>query len=138
MGTWRYSSKSATRAVREIYKQNVALLGILVAVSILFTLDLGTLLPGLITLVAGQKMWGNRFGNLTAIRFPIPTNIFGSTSPLTPALSPSAGENRPLFQASEPAGQSLRFGGAVEAADVVRSVEVLEGPLPVCVRQQSR
>ena len=97
MGTWRYSSKSATRAVREIYKQNVALLGILVAVSILFTLDLGTLLPGLITLVAGQKMWGNRFGNLTAIRFPIPTNLFGSTSPLTPALSPSAGEreNRP-------------------------------------------
>lgn len=27
-----------------------------------------------ITLAAGQKMWGNRFGNLTAIRFPIPTN----------------------------------------------------------------
>ena len=27
-----------------------------------------------ITLAAGQKMWGNRFGSLTAIRFPIPTN----------------------------------------------------------------
>jgi putative ABC transport system permease protein len=27
-----------------------------------------------VTLAAGQKMWGNRFGNLTAIRFPIPTN----------------------------------------------------------------
>src|SRR5690349_22760200 len=27
-----------------------------------------------ITLAAGQKMWGNRFGNLTAIRFPISTN----------------------------------------------------------------
>lgn len=27
-----------------------------------------------ITLVAGQKLWGNRFGNLTAIRFPSPTN----------------------------------------------------------------
>jgi len=27
-----------------------------------------------ITLAAGKKMWGNRFGNLTAIRFPIPTN----------------------------------------------------------------
>jgi ABC-type antimicrobial peptide transport system permease subunit len=25
-----------------------------------------------ITVAAGQKMWGNRFGNLTAIRFPIP------------------------------------------------------------------
>ncbi len=39
-----------------------------------------------ITLAAGQKMWGNRFGNLTAIRFPIPTN---APNPLTPALSPS-------------------------------------------------
>ena len=26
-----------------------------------------------VTLSAGQKMWGNRFGNLTAIRFPMPT-----------------------------------------------------------------
>ena len=42
-----------------------------------------------ITLAAGQKMWGNRFGNLTAIRFPIPTN-----APLTPALSPGERENR--------------------------------------------
>ncbi len=25
-----------------------------------------------VTLAAGQKMWGNRFGNLTAIRFPVP------------------------------------------------------------------
>jgi len=25
-----------------------------------------------VTLAAGQKMWANRFGNLTAIRFPIP------------------------------------------------------------------
>ncbi len=50
-----------------------------------------------ITLAAGQKMWGNRFGNLTAIRFPIPTNAI----PLTPALSPSEGarENRsPLLE----------------------------------------
>jgi len=37
-----------------------------------------------ITLAAGQKMWGNRFGNLTAIRFPVPTN---DESNLTPALS---------------------------------------------------
>ncbi len=27
-----------------------------------------------VTLAAGQKMWANRFGNLTAIRFPVPTN----------------------------------------------------------------
>ena len=30
-----------------------------------------------ITLAAGQQMWANRFGNLTAIRFPIPTNMVG-------------------------------------------------------------
>ncbi|MCU0785440.1 MAG: ABC transporter permease, partial [Verrucomicrobia bacterium] len=33
-----------------------------------------------ITLAAGQKMWANRFGNLTAIRFPIPTNSAGTRS----------------------------------------------------------
>jgi ABC-type antimicrobial peptide transport system permease subunit len=38
-----------------------------------------------ITLAAGQRMWGNRFGNLTAIRFPIPTNLVSSTTALTPA-----------------------------------------------------
>ncbi len=56
-----------------------------------------------ITLAAGQKMWGNRFGNLTAIRFPIPTNAVGSTSPLTPALSPSEGERE---KRSPSSGQS--------------------------------
>ena len=45
-----------------------------------------------ITLDAGQKMWGNRFGNLTAIRFPIPTN---AATALTPALSPGGRGNRP-------------------------------------------
>jgi ABC-type antimicrobial peptide transport system permease subunit len=44
-----------------------------------------------ISLAAGQKLWGNRFGNLTAIRFPIPTNSFGSTPALTPALGSEKG-----------------------------------------------
>ncbi len=42
-----------------------------------------------VTLAAGQRLWGNRFGNLTAIRFPIPSNNAG---PLTSALSPGGGE----------------------------------------------
>ena len=33
-----------------------------------------------ITLAAGQKMWGNRFGNLTAIRFQIPSGSSGRDS----------------------------------------------------------
>ena len=33
-----------------------------------------------VTLAAGQKMWGNRFGNLTAIRFPAPPNLGGTRS----------------------------------------------------------
>jgi hypothetical protein len=37
-----------------------------------------------ITLAAGQKMWANRFGNLTAIRFPIPTNGVGRAVPSAP------------------------------------------------------
>ncbi len=47
-----------------------------------------------VTLAAGQKMWANRFGDLTAIRFHIPTN----TLPLTSALSPGDRENRSQAQ----------------------------------------
>ena len=43
-----------------------------------------------ITLAAGQKMWANRFGNLTAIRFPIPTNAVGTRSTAS-QTSPKAG-----------------------------------------------
>ncbi|MBE0542767.1 MAG: FtsX-like permease family protein [Verrucomicrobia bacterium] len=49
-----------------------------------------------ITLAAGQKMWANRFGDLTAIRFPIPMN----TLPLTPTLSPGERENRSQSQSN--------------------------------------
>jgi len=44
-----------------------------------------------VTLAAGKRMWANRFGELTAIRFPIPTNG-------TPALSPGERENRSQSQ----------------------------------------
>jgi len=33
-----------------------------------------------VTLAAGNKMWGNRFGNLTAIRYPIPSGSSGHES----------------------------------------------------------
>jgi putative ABC transport system permease protein len=32
-----------------------------------------------VTLAAGQAMWGSRFGNLTAIRYEVPTNSFAET-----------------------------------------------------------
>jgi ABC-type antimicrobial peptide transport system permease subunit len=32
-----------------------------------------------VTLAAGQAMWANRFGSLTAIRYDVPTNTFAST-----------------------------------------------------------
>jgi hypothetical protein len=32
-----------------------------------------------ITLAAGQAIWANRFGSLTAIRYPVPTNSFASS-----------------------------------------------------------
>jgi hypothetical protein len=28
-----------------------------------------------VSLAAGQKLWGNRFGDLTAIRFPVPASV---------------------------------------------------------------
>ena len=54
-----------------------------------------------ITLAAGQKMWANRFGNLTAIRFPIPTNAVAADvsrlhSDPEPTPSPSKEGSRNL------------------------------------------
>ncbi len=62
-----------------------------------------------ITLAAGQKMWGNRFGNLTAIRFPVPTNV-----PLTPVLSPSEGERESRSPASGKVGAGVSSAGSKE------------------------
>jgi ABC-type antimicrobial peptide transport system permease subunit len=33
-----------------------------------------------VTLAAGQAMWANRFGSLTAVRYEVPTNTFANTS----------------------------------------------------------
>jgi ABC-type antimicrobial peptide transport system permease subunit len=60
-----------------------------------------------ITLAAGQKLWANRFGNLTAIRFPVPTNLISSTTALTPALSPGERGNLSPSSVNAKVGDSL-------------------------------
>ena len=54
-----------------------------------------------VTLRAGQGMWGNRFGNLTAIRFPIPTNGVGRSVLTAPGGSAEEGgvAKSPVFEA---------------------------------------
>jgi ABC-type lipoprotein release transport system permease subunit len=54
-----------------------------------------------VTLAAGQAMWGNRFGNLTAIRFPVPTG--------QDAESFRAAVERSLLMNIDPASLGLRF-----------------------------
>jgi ABC-type lipoprotein release transport system permease subunit len=62
-----------------------------------------------VTLAAGQKLWGNRFGNLTAIRYPVGTDV----AALLPRLDPAALGLRfvPVrAQALAASGQSMDFG----------------------------
>ena len=43
-----------------------------------------------VTLAAGQEMWSNRFGNLTAVRYPLAGNSFhGLTETLRRQLDPA-------------------------------------------------
>ncbi len=73
-----------------------------------------------VTLRAGQGMWGNRFGNLTAIRFPIPAGEDAAPfqarveSTLSANLDPESlglRFERVREQALKSAGQSQDFGG---------------------------
>jgi ABC-type antimicrobial peptide transport system permease subunit len=72
-----------------------------------------------ITLAAGQKMWANRFGSLTAIRFPIPTNGIA----LTAALSPGERENR------SPASRELGASDTKSSSERSKDGRLLS-PLP--------
>ncbi len=73
-----------------------------------------------ITLAAGQKMWGNRFGNLTAIRFPIPTN---GVPTLTPTLSLRERENH------SPSPGNTKTGDHSTALGKIKNEQQLS-PLP--------
>ena len=61
-----------------------------------------------VTLAAGQKMWANRFGSLTAIRYPVRTN--SSASALGEAVE------RQLLTNLDPASLGLRFEPVREQA----------------------
>jgi ABC-type lipoprotein release transport system permease subunit len=61
-----------------------------------------------VTLAAGQKMWANRFGSLTAIRYPVPTN--SSAAALAEAL------DRHLLASLDPGSVGLAFEPVREQA----------------------
>jgi len=62
-----------------------------------------------ITLKAGQTIWGNRFGNLTAIRYPIDKNYESLNPPLSPFQK---GENTASsFQKEKNLNTPLEKGG---------------------------
>ena len=57
-----------------------------------------------ISLPAGQKLWANRFGNLTAIRYPAGTDVAAQLKLMPPAFAPVR------VQALRAAGESQDFG----------------------------
>ncbi len=61
-----------------------------------------------VTLAAGQAMWANRFGSLTAIRYGVPTDTFASTC--------RDAVYRNLLANLEPADVGLRFEAVREQA----------------------
>ena len=62
-----------------------------------------------VTLAAGQKMWANRFGNLTAIRFPIPTNdVAQASQPAGSGGIPAASSEHRAGMPGEPAAKDGR------------------------------
>lgn len=71
-----------------------------------------------VTLTAGQKMWGNRFGNLTAIRFPVPTNdVAQASQPAGSAGIPARSE----LAAGMPPEPAAKDGRATVTAEEYRA-----------------
>jgi ABC-type antimicrobial peptide transport system permease subunit len=84
-----------------------------------------------VTLAAGQRMWTNRFGNLTAVRFPLnetgtkPGNEITQPEPVTasstphPALSPR-GEGRGIEGEGSQSSRLLKASSLVQTPDLVQ------------------
>jgi len=71
-----------------------------------------------VTLAAGQKMWANRFGSLTAIRFPIPMNLASlrSEQKANSVERFSAALERKILATLKPEELGLRFEPVREQA----------------------
>jgi len=65
-----------------------------------------------VTLAAGQRMWANRFGDLTAIRFPLPNTPGGTNS--TEVLR--AGLEKRILSTLKPEDLGFRFEPVLERA----------------------
>ncbi len=78
-----------------------------------------------VTLAAGKRMWANRFGEVTAIRFPMPDQAVGDD---VRSLAPSDGRNARVEQALHEAGARPhplplpRGEGARRAGEGIRAV----------------
>jgi len=74
-----------------------------------------------ITLAAGQKLWSNRFGNLTAVRYLFPSHTFSRGMVSNPAiiLAPAAGPNGATTNAAAP---TTRLPAQTQSAEVTAAL----------------
>ena len=87
-----------------------------------------------ITLAAGQKLWANRFGNLTALRFPPAVNVAAQLKLEPPAFAPVRA------QALQASSASQDFGGLFLGFSIflIGSALLLTGLLFVLNLEQRR
>ncbi|MFA6544396.1 MAG: ABC transporter permease, partial [Limisphaerales bacterium] len=70
-----------------------------------------------VSLSAGRKMWGNRFGDTTAVRFPVGADVRRLTSPQTPDARPETQQSETPHVVSYKAELEKSLLAALKPAD---------------------